>query len=138
MPRLLTTCVVSLVVFIVLVITEHVCHVSGFETKPSLVLNLVVKYSQDLFEYLGRIAALISSFYVKLRLEELLVSAWAITKELLNLCASPFYFVYGYFDASILYNNPILIYGGSATIVLIVLGLAAWWFKFNPFKFIRV
>ena len=105
--------------FVVLTLIDYVCRMAGFKITPTFLLDKATFYSRKIFQYLGEFTAVISSFYIKLKLHELFASAINIIVATFSFCLSPFYFFYGYIKKSLTYvgSNSILIYIGSATIV---------------------
>lgn len=103
---------------------EHVARQNNIETKPSIFLERLAEVAKDTFTFVGKLWAMISSFYTWIDLTEVYQTLDDLTKPLLKLGVSPFFMIRGYFDVMYKYKNPIMIGCGSLTLFLV--GLLAY------------
>lgn len=100
-----------------LVLMEFVCLQFNLTHSPSTLISKISDKSKELFEYLGKIVALISSFYARLKLELLWQAISNLFVATAKLLISPFYFLEGYKDIMLQYKYPIMVIVGTATII---------------------
>lgn len=103
--------------FLLATFAEYIGRVWEFPFKLTDGLDVIIFYLRKFFKKVGEVFAQISSFYIRLRLQELFLSAWAVWVRCGRLLSSPTYAIFGYLQASFTYAYPILVYGGTATIV---------------------
>lgn len=101
----------------VLVLMEFICLQFNFAHLPSTFISKISDKLKELFEYLGKIVALISSFYARLKLELLWQAISNLFVATAKLLISPFYFLEGYKDIMLQYKYPIMVIVGTATII---------------------
>lgn len=114
---------------------EHFARKRESTFKPSNgIIYLSVKL-KALFEWLGGVFAHMSSFYTYINLGEFKQTAIDIVKPVGSLIVSPLYSIKGYYDqATEGYKHPYLIGLGTATIVLLGVGLLKY-YQGSPFSF---
>lgn len=100
-----------------LVLMEFVCLQFNFAHSPSTLISKISDKMKGLFEYLGKIVALISSFLARLKLELLWQAISNLFVATAKLLISPFYFLEGYKDIMMQYKYPIMVIVGTATII---------------------
>lgn len=103
-------------------IMEHVCREYELNTRPSIGLKFMVNKSQEVFEFLGKKFALISSFLIKLKLEKFGQTICDIIEPTCKLIISPIYFSFGYVsELKKNVNKQIFIHVGSTIIIVLIL-----------------
>lgn len=100
-----------------LVLMEFVCLQFNFAHSPSTLISKISDKLKELFQYLGKIVAFISSFYARLKLELLWQAISNLFVATFKLFISPFYFLEGYKDIMLQYKYPIMVIVGTATII---------------------
>lgn len=95
--------------------------------SPTTIINLLTHYAKICFNHIGRLIALISSFYVYLRLEDFFYAGWDLLRSTWNLLLSGFEMMHGYFATSLTFKRSYLIYIGTSTIgAAIIVGIYYW------------
>lgn len=88
--------------------------------KPSSITQFVADQVVSGFYTLGRGVAYLSSFYTYLNFNEFIETAHDIVKPCFDLVTSPYHFLRGYLDTSLLYQHPYLVFMGTITILIVV------------------
>lgn len=129
MVSIRNTVFISLIgLFFGLVIVEHVCRVNQFTYAPSQLISDVTVPVRRFFETVGQYFAWVSSFFIRLHLEEFVYSFQNVCNSLFNFCTSPFYSIYGYLVESLSYTSPVVIYTGSGVLVVMTCCLVLYLF----------
>lgn len=104
----------------ILVLMEFVCLQFNFAHSPSTLISKISDKLKQIFQYLGKIIAIISSFYARLKLELLWQAISNLFVATAKLMISPFYFLEGYKDIMLQYKYPIMVIVGTATIIVAI------------------
>lgn len=88
---------------------------------PSDALTTVSGWCRDVWEWIGWLAAKISSYLTWIRLEKLMQALRNLLLPVAEICLSPFYIIKGYTDTMKLYEHPWKISLGSILLLLLVL-----------------
>lgn len=111
-----------LLAFIFIIIAwEHTARLYETEIKPSVSLNFVARHLKTGWEKFGRFCARISSFFIHLKFEELWHTIVDLIAPLWKMFVSPFWWLVGYFSVVAEYKWPLLVLGGSLTIIAMLL-----------------
>jgi hypothetical protein len=102
------------------VIWEYVGKKTQSNIKPSVAITYVATKAGDLFYYIGQLAAKISSFYTYIDFKDFFESIHDLFKPMINLVISPFQFISGYINVSLLYKHPYIVGFGSLTLMLLI------------------
>lgn len=108
--------------FVTLVGYEHYAKINKYK-RPSEGLTYIANKSHEVFTSLGRMIAYCSSFYHYLRLGELKDTLCELGEPIGLIIISPFYTFKGYLDVLTKNDYPVLTIFGSATLLLIAIGL---------------
>ncbi len=127
-----------IVSFILLtVLSEHFGRLNDIQYRPTFFLNKIADYSTDLFEYCGYIFAVLSSFYDKLQLTEVLKTMVQLIGSVFSIIISPFYFNKVYVETAHTYVFPPLIFLGSITLVTSLIYIVYKLFGTQIFDYIK-
>lgn len=120
------TAVISTVVGVVL--WQHFARVFDFPYKPSWAIDRLGDGIEWALKWLGRLAALASSLFEWLKLDELLISIYEIFASLAHLVAVTMTsFIVGYLDTIVEYAlTPAVVIGGSCFLVSMLIVLLAY------------
>ncbi|CAH6420105.1 Hypothetical protein UVM_LOCUS51 [uncultured virus] len=102
---------------------EHSARKRNVAARPSVYIRRCSEGSRRMFAAIGRLCATVSSFYARLDMRDLLVTAKEFVEPILTLLASPIAFFSGYRQVAKSYAYPFLVALGSVT-----LAGAAYWF----------
>ena len=98
-------------------IWEYIARKQKSDIKPSTALNNIYYYLSQMFYWIGRTLAKLSSFFVMLDIDDLVETFWDIIKPIIKICGSPFKLIKGYYNTAMAYKNHILIFVGSMTLI---------------------
>lgn len=99
--------------------------------SPTTIIDYVAHYTKLCFNQLGRWLALISSFYVYLRLEDFFYAGWDLLRSMWNLVLSGFEVVRGYFTTSLTFKRSYLVYIGTMTLIAAIIAGIYYWFELD-------
>ena len=95
---------------------EYIARRTNSDVKPSVGISYASNKCGQFFNYLGSIAARISSFYTYIEFEELVKTFQELFVPMWNLVTSPFYMLKGYVHTMKSYKYPFLVIVGSLTL----------------------
>lgn len=102
---------VSFAVFAAVLAWEHAARIRGHRFKPSRGIRWLATKSAQLFRYLGRLLAWLSSFMTVL--EELKHTLADLLRPTVDLLTSFAFVAYGYVEQAGRYRYPLLVFAGS-------------------------
>ncbi len=101
----------------IIIAWEHTARLYETEIKPSVSLTFIARHLKTGWEKFGRFCARISSFFIHLKFEELWHTFVDLMTPIVDIILSPFWWIIGYFRVVAEYKWPLLVFGGSATLV---------------------
>jgi len=108
---------------------EHICHICDIANRPSVLFTYLYVHAEKLYTNVGKLIAIISSFYELIQFDELKKSFTAIFKPLVRFVVAPSYIIYGYVSECNLYEHPYLIGFGTLTLICVICYLCERYFN---------
>lgn len=99
--------------------------------RPTDVIDAVTGWSKWVFGLVGAGFAYVSSFYVHLKLAELIRAFLELLTSIWNLITSVFELTVGYREVAFTYNNPYLIWFGSITLIGLAIYIIIRYFQLD-------
>lgn len=142
---------ISVFVFLTSLAWEHMARLRKWVHKPSVALNMLAQFCEDVWFFCGKCLVLLSSFYNFIY--EHLADLWPTLKELFDPCiriiSSVQFFVHGYVETALTYVNRNLIVLGTATLCMVTgwylytlykkneIAVQKWWVNTRCYKWLK-